>query len=245
MQHVESNTKIYYTTEYGRFKFLKGNRDINEAKVNKIKEVIESGVDVLRYAPIIVNEAMEIIDGQHRYAVSRELRTNVYYVVHKEATLSIVPTINSNHTKWRNVDFLNSYLDLKKPAYIALDEFIKEFHGVSLNTAIKMFHSGTPQDGGAIEHFRDGNLSDKHSAYSYSVANTLQTLAPHTDNPFSSRFFLVMMQLQNNGLYDHTQMLRKLEETGMRIESVKTVKTIIQEMEQIINHRAKNRIIIH
>jgi hypothetical protein len=54
-----------------------------------------------------------------------------------------------------------------------------------------------------------------------------------------------MMQLQSNGLYDHSQMLRKLEETGMRIESVKTVKTIIQEMEQIINHRAKNRIIIH
>jgi glutaredoxin-related protein len=245
LSHVESNTKIYYTTDYGRFKFLKGNRDINESKVNKIKEVIEAGVDVLRYAPIIVNEAMEIIDGQHRFTVSMQLRTNVYYVMHKEATLSIVPTINSNHTKWRNVDFLNSYLDLKKPAYLALQDFINEFHGISLNTAIKMFNSGTPQDGAAIEHFRDGNLSDKHKAYSYSLANTLQTLKPYTDNPFSSRFFLVMMQLQSNGLYDHSQMLRKLEETGMRIESVKTVKTIIQEMEQIINHRAKNRIIIH
>lgn len=115
INHIECSTKIYYTTNYGAFNFLKGNRDINEAKVSKIKEAIKAGIDVLRYAPIIVNEQMEIIDGQHRYAVSRELKTNVYYVIHSSADLSIVPSINSNSTRWRTADFLNSYLDLKNP----------------------------------------------------------------------------------------------------------------------------------
>ena len=245
INHIEANTRIYYTTDYGRFKFLKGNRDINEGKVNKIKEVIKSGVDVLKYAPIIVNEALEIIDGQHRFAVSRELKTNVYYVIHKDADLSIVPTINSNHTKWRNVDFLNSYLDLKREAYIELLTFIQAHDGISLSTALKVFHSGTPVSLEALEAFRDGRLSIENKDRAYHLGTLLSAFIPHTDNPFSSRFFNVVISLDGNGKYDHALMLRKLEESGRRIEDVKSTKTIIQDMESIINHRMRERVVIH
>ena len=245
IQHVEANTRIYFTVDYGRFKFLKGNRDINEGKVNKIKEVIRSGVDVLKYAPIIVNEAMEIIDGQHRFAVSRELRTNVYYVIHKEANLSIVPTINSNHTKWRNIDFLNSYTDLKKPAYLELVKFMESFEGISLSTAVKVFHAGTPVSSEALEAFRDGCLSMENKDRAYYLGNLLSSFTPFTNAPYSSRFFNVMITLDNNGKYDHALMVRKLVESGRRIEDVKSTKTIIQEMESIINHRMRERVVIH
>lgn len=245
LKHIEANTKIYYTTDYGRFKFLKGNRDINESKVQKIQEVIRLGIDVLRYAPIIVNEAMEIIDGQHRFAVSRELRTNVYYVIHKEADLSIVPTINSNHTKWRNSDFMNSYIDLKKKAYIELQEFIDAFPGMSLATAIKMFHAGTPSAPEAIEAFRDGTLSTKGEKQAYHLGTLLRDFSEYTSNPYSSRFFHVMIQLLTVGKYEHELMLKKLKESGRRIEDVKSVKTIIQEMESIINHRMRDRVLIN
>lgn len=245
LKHIEANTKIYYTTDYGRFKFLKGNRDINESKVQKIQDVIRLGIDVLRYAPIIVNEAMEIIDGQHRFAVSRELRTNVYYVIHKEADLSIVPTINSNHTKWRNSDFMNSYIDLKKEAYIELQDFIDTFPGMSLATAIKMFHAGTPSAPEAIEAFRDGTLSTKGKEQSYRLGVLLRDFSEYTSNPYSSRFFHVMIQLLTVGKYEHELMLKKLKESGRRIEDVKSVKTIIQEMESIINHRMRDRVLIN
>ncbi len=245
INHTESNTRIYFTTDYGRFKFLKGNRDLNEGKVNKIKDVIRAGVDVLKYAPIIVNEAMEIIDGQHRFAVSRELKANVYYVIHKDADLSIVPTINSNHTKWRNSDFLNSYLDLKRPAYIELHTFIMAHEGISLSTAVKVFHAGTPASSEALEAFRDGTLSIDGKDRAYHLGKLLSGFSGHTDNPYSSRFFHVMIQLDGNDKYDHALMLRKLEESGRRIEDVKSAKTIIQEMESIINHRMRERVVIH
>lgn len=244
-KHTEASTRIFFTTDYGRFKFLKGNRDINPGKVDKIKEVIQSGIDVLKYAPIIVNEAMEIIDGQHRYAVARELKGNVYYVIHKDADLSIVPTINSNHTKWRNIDFLNSYLDLKREAYIELVAFMKAHEGISLSTAVKVFHSGTPNSSEAIEAFREGRLSMEKKDRAYHLGKLLIDFAKHTDNPYSSRFFHVMIALDGNEKYDHALMLRKLEESGRRIEDVKSVKTIIQDMESIINHRMRERVVIH
>ncbi len=244
-KHTEASTRIFFTTDYGRFKFLKGNRDINPGKVDKIKEVIQSGIDVLKYAPIIVNEAMEIIDGQHRYAVARELKGNVYYVIHKDADLSIVPTINSNHTKWRNIDFLNSYLDLKREAYIKLQSFILAHEGISLSTGVKVFHSGTPNSSEAIEAFREGRLSMEKKDRAYHLGGLLTAFIPHTDNPFSSRFFNAMIALDGNHKYDHALMLRKLEESGRRIEDVKSVKTIIQDMESIINHRMRERVVIH
>jgi hypothetical protein len=245
IKHVESNTKIHYTTDYGRFKFLKGNRDINEGKVNKIKKVIQAGIDVLKYAPIIVNEAMEIIDGQHRFAVSREMKGNVYYVIHKEADLSIVPTINSNSSKWRNIDFLNSYADLKKPAYLSLIKFMEEFSGIGLSTAIKIVHAGTMEVSDAVESFRDGVLSNDHIELAHKVATLLNDFRPHMENPFSSRMFRVMLQLMDNGKYDHALMLKKLQDSGRRIENLTSPKTIIQDMESVINHRMKERVIIH
>jgi hypothetical protein len=245
LTHVESNTKIYYTTEYGMFKFLKGNRDINEAKVSKIKDAIRDGIDILKYAPIIVNENMEIIDGQHRFAVSRELKSNVYYVIHREADLTIVPSINSNSTKWRTVDFLNSYLDLKKEEYITLSEFMQEYPRVGLPVAIRILHDGRVSGKSeAADHFRDGLFKVSHLEKAKTLTTLLLDFEGHTENPYSSRFYEAISQLRNNGKYNHDHLLAKLVESGRRIDNVITVKSIIENMESIANHKSKHRIII-
>ena len=245
MEHKESNPKIYYTTEYGRFKFLKGNRDINELKVKKIREAINNGIDILKYAPVIVNERMEIIDGQHRFAVAKELKSNVYYVIHAEADLSIVPAINSKSSKWRNIDFLNSYCDLKKQEYLQLAEFIHNYP-VNLPTAIKLLHSGLAnKSAGAIEAFRDGELECKYLKLAEAICQKLQDFQHYCDNPFSGRMIDAMRLLMDNGKYNHDLMVKKLEESGRHIENVTSVKTIIQDLESIINHKSRSRIIIH
>ena len=245
INHVESSTKIYYTTEYGIFKFLKGNRDINEAKVSKIKEAIKAGIDVLRYAPIIVNEQLEIIDGQHRFTVSRELKTNVYYVIHKEADLSIVPSINSNSTRWRTVDYLNSYIDLKKPEYMALKGFMDKYPRVSLPVAIKMLHDGaTFGKSEAIEKFKDGLFKISHAKKAEETSSLLADLEPHTENPYSARFYEAMLQLIRGKKYDHQHLLSKIAESGRRIDNIQSVKSIIENMESIANHKTRNRITI-
>lgn len=245
LKHIECSTKIYYTTNYGAFNFLKGNRDINEAKVSKIKEAIKAGIDVLRYAPIIVNEQMEIIDGQHRYAVSRELKTNVYYVIHSNADLSIVPSINSNSTRWRTADFLNSYLDLKKPEYIVLKEFMSEYPRVTLPISIKMLHDGYTQGKSeAIDKFKDGLFKVSQLDKAKAITDLLVDLQPYADNPFSSRFYEAMLQLYRGKKYDHKHLLAKLEESGRRIDNITSVKSIIENMESVANHKVRNRITI-
>jgi hypothetical protein len=245
MEHIESETRIYFTKEYGRFKFLKGNRDINERKVQKIIEAIHEGVDILRYAPVIVNENMEIIDGQHRFAVSRELKCNVYYVVHKVADLSIVPAINSKSSKWRTVDFLNSYLDLKKEQYEILYDFItNKFDRLALPTAIKLLYTGGTHDNGAMEAFKDGVYEAKCLDEATKICTFLKDFEPFTDNAFSGRFIEVANRLLKSDKYNHALMIEKFNQSGRRIERLTNTKHIIEDMESIINHRMKERITI-
>jgi hypothetical protein len=245
LKHVEAATKIYFTTDYGRFKFMKGNRDLIERKINKIVDAIEQGVDILKYAPIIVNKDMEIVDGQHRFAVSKQLRTNVYYVIKEDAELSIVPTINSNSTKWKTADFLASYVDLGKIAYKALQAFVESFPGMSIQTGAKMLHAGTVVAPKVMEAFRDGLLTTEHLDDAYDYAQMLKDFTPYIDNPYGERMFRVASLLKDNGKYDHDLMLKKLEASGKRIDEVSSPKTIINQMELIINHHSQKRIIIH
>lgn len=61
---LEKDLKTYITRDYSVFKYLSGNRDINLHNVNNIvKNVLENG---LLPTIVIVNENMEVIDGQHR-----------------------------------------------------------------------------------------------------------------------------------------------------------------------------------
>ena len=245
MKHLESNTQIYFTTEYGELKFLKGNRDINASKVEKIIKDVKSGIDLFKYAPIIVNENMEIIDGQHRFAAARALKVNVYYVI-MQADLSIVPSINSKGSRWRTVDFLNSYVDLKKENYVDLQNFIKTYERISLPIAIRLFHTGKSEsDKDSMDAFQDGELSNKFRGEAHKYSTILCDFIPFTDNPFSQRMFQTIMQIHGNGKYNHELMIKKLNDSSRRIEDLKSAKTIIQNMESIINYKSKTRIIIN
>jgi hypothetical protein len=244
INHVESAKKIYWTTVYGNFKFLKGNREINEAKVKKIVADIQSGIDFLSSAPIIVNEKMEIIDGQHRYAVAMSMKKPIHYIIHDSADLNVVPAINSKSSKWRTVDFLNSYVDLKKPAYLKLQDFLNNNLRVSLPVAIKLLHDGHMKGENTIEAFRDGLFVYKHEPLAVDLFSMLSDLEPYTINPFSSRFINVMLSLRNNGKYDHKTMLEKLEQSGYKIENIDSPKAIVSNMEQIYNFRMKSRFLI-
>src|SRR3990167_9828888 len=107
MNHLESNIKIYFTRDYSIFKNIAGNRLLNENKINKIIYEIKNGLDVLSYCPIIVDEDMRVIDGQHRLYIARKLQSNIWYVISKKK-LSIldIAKVNTNTERWKLKDFI-------------------------------------------------------------------------------------------------------------------------------------------
>jgi len=91
MQIKEQVGTVYETNDYSQFKKLKGNRDVTEEHVQMLMKSFKQG-DVKK--PIVVNEKMEIIDGQARLEVKKRLGLPVQFVIAEGATIDDVRRMN-------------------------------------------------------------------------------------------------------------------------------------------------------
>ena len=83
--------KIYKTTDYSLFKYLKGNRAITELHVRRLVESIkEKDLQV----PIIVDEKMNVVEGQHRLEAYKIVGRPILYIVKDNVTLEDLRKLN-------------------------------------------------------------------------------------------------------------------------------------------------------
>ena len=74
----KANMKIHTTTDYDQFKYIAGNRDVVEAHVKSLSEQITIKDFQI---PIIVNEKMEVCEGQHRLEAYKALSIPITYII--------------------------------------------------------------------------------------------------------------------------------------------------------------------
>lgn len=129
---LEKDLKTYITRDYSVFKYLSGNRDINLHNVNNIvKNVLENG---LLPKIVIVNENMEVIDGQHRIEAFKQLNLPVEFQIRKGLGLKDCIAYNVSSKKWETVDYINSYAERGIDDYITLKKCIDEYPNFSSST---------------------------------------------------------------------------------------------------------------
>jgi ParB-like chromosome segregation protein Spo0J len=71
--------KIQVSEDYSSFKRIDGNRTINKAQVKKLYDSFNENPGLASAVPIVVNDKMEIIDGQHRFESLKKLNLPIYY----------------------------------------------------------------------------------------------------------------------------------------------------------------------
>lgn len=129
---MESEYKIYVTEDYEKFSFLRGNRDVTAGRKSKIKEsILEVGYIC---NPIIVNEKFEIIDGQGRFSVLKEMKMPVYYIVVPDTGLNECIAMNISNTRWGYMDFIKSYANKGVLSFILLQELMNEYRWLGVST---------------------------------------------------------------------------------------------------------------
>lgn len=75
---VKYSNQVHTTTDYFLFKTIEGNRNKNLMHINRLKK---SMADNYLFTVIVVNENYEIIDGQHRFDVIKELKLPLHYIM--------------------------------------------------------------------------------------------------------------------------------------------------------------------
>jgi len=122
-----ANNTIQATTNYSLFKELTGNRHTNQAHINKLKSEFSENTEAVKYTPILVNEKMEIIDGQHRKKALEELGLPVHYIMQEGLELKDAQKLNSMMKNWGPRDWAESYAKLGNPHYIQFVALMEDY----------------------------------------------------------------------------------------------------------------------
>lgn len=250
IQHNESAVKVYFTRDYGLFKTMEGNRQLNERKINRIKSDIDNGLDVLKYCPVICHEKdgrLEIIDGQHRFYVAKEMKSNVWYILAQQLSLQEIARMNSNTEKWKPEDFINCYAVQGNEHYIKLREF-KERTAFPLSVCLQLLTNGIGiSDNGAKvskDDFQNGGFEVKTEDDANSIFELVEEFAPF--GPRRSRPFVValckIMQAGKVAITDLAAAYRKRTDDLVYQEGWKGY---IHNLEQIMNAGKHKRVIIY
>lgn len=116
---------IQKTKSYEIFNSVKFNRTINKRHLEEIKNIIRKD-NKLHLHPILVNEKMEVIDGQHRLQSARELEVDIYYV---QENISYDHILGSNlfQKKLLLEDVIKFYVEKDQiPSYISFYQYLQD-----------------------------------------------------------------------------------------------------------------------
>lgn len=128
------------TKNYDLFQKHPSNTPINETIVQKLIDSITQR-NMLMLKPILVNEKMQVLDGQHRLEAAKQLNQPVYYIVDKSAQDMDMALLNANQRTWKLSDYHNFFLTQGAPEYRKLDEFVKQ-HKMNLQEYMKLDNYG-------------------------------------------------------------------------------------------------------
>lgn len=107
---------VYESYDYDKFKPLLGNRRLDHVKA--IMESINTYGDTK--TPIIVNERLEVIDGQHTLEAKKQLGLPIQYVVRPGCGIEACIACNSAAKNWSLENFINCYAEYGRKDYVVL-----------------------------------------------------------------------------------------------------------------------------
>lgn len=170
---IREIAKVYKTDEYELFQRLEGNRDIAKQR----KDAIVRSIDEVGYVlnPIVVNEKMEVIDGQGRLAACKELGLPIYYVIAKGARARECMYLNQFMRNWSQMDFVKSYEEQGIVDFARLHSLIKEY-SVPIGIAYFACKKAIPGRGNNAA-IKEGTLKISESEYA-TAKDTLKKLMP-------------------------------------------------------------------
>ena len=115
--------EILETTDYEIFKPLLGNRD--RKSEGKIIDSIQRVGYII--SPLIVNENMEVIDGQNRLAALKALELPVHYIIQPGLGIEECRQLNIGQTNWGVADYVYSYAELGNESYGRLASLVNDY----------------------------------------------------------------------------------------------------------------------
>jgi uncharacterized protein with PIN domain len=231
--------QVVQTKDYQQFNKAAGNRDLIQLHVERLKASMEQEYLM---SPIIVNEKMEIIDGQHRFEAARQLNLPIRFIKVRGYALSQMQQMNALSKDWGLVDHIKAHADLGNTNFKQLMRYIKgqtENHPLSvIMTSLGLQGSNT------YDKLKTGSYrhDEKREAQSLRVLESVEKMRPFYKGANRSNFVHAIMHLRKHDVFDVELFIDKLSKYSSLMVDCTTRARYIDLIEHIYNYKSRNKV---
>ena len=243
---------VLQTNDYTVFKHIAGNRVINKLHLSRLKQSFQR--EYLQ-TPIIVNQEMQIIDGQHRFEAAKDLGLPIRYFICNDYGLAQVQTLNANASNWKKSDYLNAYCDLGYDQYLLVRKFMGRYPDFTLNMCetllsgmlgMRKVKNKEIIDSNVGRHprkdFERGEFIVKDYDEACITADKIMDMK-HYFKDYNHKIFVVAMAgIFKNPNYDHQRMLKKLIAYPTYLRVGTTITQTKQLIEELYNYYSSDKV---
>ena len=224
--------KIYKTTDYSLFKYLKGNRAITELHVRRLVESIkEKDLQV----PIIVDEKMNVVEGQHRLEAYKIVGRPILYIVKDNVTLEDVRKLNSVARKWTLTEYLMSHVKLGNHDYELLEWFHRTYE-FGLSECIAMLNGKGYCASKELKEFKDGKFTLQNLELGKTWARSINKVGEYFQYYKKRSFVLAMIVLMQHPKFSWKTFEKKLKNFSAKLKNQGSRNDFIINLERLYNH---------
>lgn len=214
--------EIKQTRNYGLFSHLYYNRKLDGRNISKLKnETIKR--NQMHLFPIIVDPLMQIIDGQHRFAVCKELSLPVFYIIDTQETSS-VEAIRSKNVAGKQHNSKDKIIMLAKSGYQPAIDAIRVFERYNGVFDLPLIAKGLHffSDGGGTSHL--ANVLDERvlaNKYERELCELLDCIIESNIESFNkSSFVLTLMRFSRTFEVSTRELIRCLSRDNYSAKGV-------------------------
>jgi uncharacterized protein YneF (UPF0154 family) len=232
--------QIYTTTDYKKFKGVSGNRIVDEVKVRRLMKSMQKD-GWLSTMMVIVNESMQIIDGQHKYLAARATKTPILYVIVNGTGLREVIKSNQGASNWKIKDHIPSQIALGNKSFILLDKLMREFPELTISICQMMLTQSTKNP--SREDVENGmwKIGDYNLAVLWS--QNLVSLKPYFKKGYKNTIFVrAMIDLLNKPNFNFQEFHHKVTLRPTMLQRCGTIKQYIEMVEEIYNYKRADKV---
>lgn len=207
-QEIEQNTmnlpvnEVYKTDDLEMFKFTKFNRNVlfTDEMLEQAKEGFVS--------PIIVNEYMVVIDGQHRLEHAKKAGVPIEYIIKPGLNEHDIVRMNTTQRKWNMLNYIESYANQGSEEYVSLLNLLnKKYAGTTVVISVAR-NQTTATDVNKL--IKSGSFEFINFEETLNFLKYYEKFRKETDTPKRTKPALAMYSLFRIEGFDGDRLIRKV-----------------------------------
>jgi len=233
--------KLQKTADYGRFKFMRGQRPI-DTNSTECRVLVDSMCEYgfLPAYPIMVRREGKhwvIVDGQHRFSVAKELGLEVYFVV--DTTDVDVTKINKAQRKWRTIDYAHRWASDGRESYQTLIDYHIAY-GVPITTAAAVLR-GTIVFQNIRDDFYEGRFTVTNEDLAQEFFALFKSLYESSKTASNNSFLQALWACFFVEYFEPDRLSAQVSRRPEMLVNCGTRENFLLKIEEIYNHGRKAR----